>query len=49
MSHELRTPLQAIVGIAEQIKMKGAAEPDNIAIIYQSSQHLLQTVNEVPD
>lgn len=49
MSHELRTPLQAIVGMAEQIKMNNHARPQDINIIYHSSQHLLQTVNEVLD
>lgn len=49
MSHELRTPLQAIVGMAEQVNMKGAAEKQDINMIYQSSQHLLQIVNEVLD
>ena len=49
MSHELRTPLQAIVGMAEQINIKGEAESRDINMIYQSSQHLLQIVNEVLD
>lgn len=49
MSHELRTPLQAIIGIAEQVKGKANAEGKDIDIIYHSSQHLLQTVNEVLD
>lgn len=49
MSHELRTPLQAIVGMAEQVNMKGVAEKQDINMIYQSSQHLLQIVNEVLD
>lgn len=49
MSHELRTPLQAIVGMAEQVNMKGQAEQKDINMIYQSSQHLLQIVNEVLD
>lgn len=49
MSHELRTPLQAIVGMAEQVNIKGKAEEKDINMIYQSSQHLLQIVNEVLD
>lgn len=49
MSHELRTPLQAIVGMAEQVNIRGKAEEKDINMIYQSSQHLLQIVNEVLD
>lgn len=49
MSHELRTPLQAIVGLAEQSKLKGSADQKDIDTIYSSSRHLLQTVNEVLD
>lgn len=49
MSHELRTPLQAIVGMAEQVKIKGEAGGNDINMIYQSSQHLLQIVNEILD
>ncbi|MBS1688913.1 MAG: response regulator, partial [Bacteroidetes bacterium] len=49
MSHELRTPLQTIVGVAEQLRMKGSAKPNELEVIYQSSQHLLQIVNEVLD
>lgn len=49
MSHELRTPLQAIVGLAEQSKLRGDADKKDIETIYHSSRHLLQTVNEVLD
>lgn len=49
MSHELRTPLQAIVGMAEQVNQKKNATEKEINLIYQSSQHLLQIVNEVLD
>lgn len=49
MSHELRTPLQAIVGMAEQVNQKKVATENEINLIYQSSQHLLQIVNEVLD
>ncbi|RYE23307.1 MAG: response regulator [Sphingobacteriales bacterium] len=49
MSHELRTPLQTIIGFAEQMKGKDDVTQDEVNIIYQSSKHLLQTVNEVLD
>ncbi len=49
MSHELRTPLQTIIGTAEQMKLSGASVPADVDVIYQSSQHLLQSVNEVLD
>jgi signal transduction histidine kinase len=49
MSHELRTPLQTIIGFAEQMKGKADVKQDEVNIIYQSSKHLLQTVNEVLD
>jgi signal transduction histidine kinase/DNA-binding NarL/FixJ family response regulator len=49
MSHELRTPLQTIIGIAEQMQRNGRHSPEDVAVIYQSSQHLLQSVNEVLD
>jgi signal transduction histidine kinase/CheY-like chemotaxis protein len=50
MSHELRTPLQAIIGFAEQMKTDERERTQkNTDIIYQSSQHLLQVVNEVLD
>ncbi len=49
MSHELRTPLQTIIGFAEQMKGKKQVNDDDVNIIYQSSKHLLQTVNEVLD
>lgn len=49
MSHELRTPLQAIIGVAEQMKLRGASEHNEVNVVYQSSQHLLQIVNEVLD
>lgn len=49
MSHELRTPLQTIVGVSEQLRMRGNARPDELEVVYQSSQHLLQIVNEVLD
>lgn len=49
MSHELRTPLQAIVGLAEQSKLKGDMDKHDMDTIFHSSRHLLQTVNEVLD
>lgn len=49
MSHELRTPLQTIVGVSEQLRMKGKASSNELEVVYQSSQHLLQIVNEVLD
>jgi signal transduction histidine kinase/CheY-like chemotaxis protein len=48
MSHELRTPLQSIIGYAEQLNFANK-DSDKINVIYQSSQHLLQIVNEVLD
>lgn len=48
MSHELRTPLQSIIGYAEQLRYANK-DGEKINVIYQSSQHLLQIVNEVLD
>src|SRR5690606_20446743 len=49
MSHELRTPLQSIVGYAEQLKMKHNEENTMVDAIHQSTEHLLQIVNEILD
>jgi len=49
MSHELRTPLQSIIGYSEQLREASAFEPSKIDAIYQSSEHLLQIVNEILD
>ncbi|MGK6351101.1 ATP-binding response regulator [Parapedobacter sp. DT-150] len=49
MSHELRTPLQSIIGYSEQLKQEHRAEDTKIDAIYQSSEHLLQIVNEILD
>ncbi len=49
MSHEIRTPLQAIVGMAEQMKDDTRVKIEDVDIVYRSSQHLLQIVNEVLD
>ncbi len=48
MSHELRTPLQSIIGYSEQLRHQFAEDP-KIDAIYQSSEHLLQIVNEILD
>ncbi|XZF13839.1 ATP-binding protein [Chitinophagaceae bacterium MMS25-I14] len=49
MSHELRTPLQTILGFSEQLKDQTNPKQEDIDIIYRSSRHLLQIVNEVLD
>lgn len=49
MSHELRTPLQSIIGYAEQLREEHPEDSRKVNIIYQSSEHLLQIVNEVLD
>jgi len=49
MSHELRTPLQSIIGYAEQLREEHPENSREVSIIYQSSEHLLQIVNEVLD
>ncbi len=49
MSHELRTPLQSIIGYSEQLKQESQGEDSKIEAIYQSSEHLLQIVNEILD
>ncbi len=49
MSHELRTPLQSIIGYAEQLSESEEKDRAEIDIIYRSSEHLLQIVNEVLD
>lgn len=49
MSHELRTPLQSIIGYSEQLKQEHSVEDTKIDAIYQSSEHLLQIVNEILD
>ncbi len=49
MSHELRTPLQSIIGYSEQLKQEHSVEDAKIDAIYQSSEHLLQIVNEILD
>ncbi|WP_018612061.1 hybrid sensor histidine kinase/response regulator [Segetibacter koreensis] len=49
MSHEIRTPLQSIIGYAEQQLHQEKQYDENVRAIYNSSQHLLQIVNEVLD
>lgn len=49
MSHELRTPLQSIIGFAEQVLEQEKPEKEAVKAIHQSSEHLLQIVNEVLD
>ena len=49
MSHELRTPLQSIIGYSEQLKQSQSTDNPKVDAIYQSSEHLLQIVNEILD
>src|SRR5690606_20875833 len=49
MSHELRTPLQSIIGYSEQLKQGQPESDTQVDAIYQSSEHLLQIVNEILD
>lgn len=49
MSHEIRTPLQSIIGYSEIIRKEENPQKRDIEAIYQSSEHLLQIVNEVLD
>lgn len=49
MSHEIRTPLQSIVGFSEQIVQQRNPNREAIRVIYNSSKHLIQIVNEVLD
>ena len=49
MSHELRTPLQSIIGYSEQLKQRQPDGDVQVDAIYQSSEHLLQIVNEILD
>src|SRR5690554_3122326 len=47
MSHEIRTPLQNILGYSEKLLSK--EQNRDIEIIHQSSEHLLQIINQVLD
>ncbi|MEC3878829.1 ATP-binding protein [Parapedobacter sp. 10938] len=49
MSHELRTPLQSIIGYSEQLQQSRPKGDTKVDAIYQSSEHLLQIVNEILD
>ena len=49
MSHEIRTPLQSIIGYAELMMQQEHPRKSDIDAIYQSSEHLMQVVNEVLD
>lgn len=48
MSHELRTPLQSIIGYTEQLRNQHTSN-DKVNVIHQSSEHLLQIVNQILD
>ncbi|MDF2431767.1 MAG: hypothetical protein JWP44_1398 [Mucilaginibacter sp.] len=49
MSHEIRTPLQSILGYSEIIMKQQYPKKEDIEVIHNSSNHLLQIVNEVLD
>jgi len=49
MSHEIRTPLQSIIGYTEQLFKSPNNSQEYVQIIHQSSEHLLQVVNEILD
>jgi PAS domain S-box-containing protein len=52
MSHEIRTPMTAILGFADMLTHKSAAECDEIGcveIIRRNAAHLLELINEVLD
>lgn len=49
MSHEIRTPLQSIVGYTELMKEDEEGNPAHIQAIHNSSEHLLQIVDEILD
>jgi CheY-like chemotaxis protein len=51
MSHEIRSPLTSIMGFTEQIE-KNEYDPEKrkyLQAIYTSSDHLMQTVNDILD
>ena len=54
MSHEIRTPMTAILGFTDLLR-KGAYDDDKEAqreqlnLIYKSSQHLLELINDILD
>ena len=49
MSHEIRTPLQSIIGFTEQVRKEEKPRRESLDVIYHSSEHLLQIVNEILD
>lgn len=51
MSHEIRTPLSAIIGFAKYLKQEKLTEDgkEYLSIISNSSDHLLQIINEILD
>ena len=54
MSHELRTPLNSIIGFVTLIKSGHVGDINEnqkkqLEIVYQSSQHLLELINDVLD
>lgn len=49
MSHEIRTPLQSIIGYSELLVNEPQYNKHHVRAISQSSEHLLQIVNEVLD
>ncbi|RYE58468.1 MAG: response regulator [Sphingobacteriales bacterium] len=49
MSHEIRTPLQSIIGYSELLVNERGYNEHHVRAISQSSEHLLQIVNEVLD
>ncbi|RZK82712.1 MAG: response regulator [Pedobacter sp.] len=49
MSHEIRTPLQSIIGYTEILGAQDYPDKKAVAAITNSSEHLLQIVNEVLD
>ena len=49
MSHEIRTPLQSIIGYSEQLKKLDNQNNSYINAIGDSSEHLLQVINEILD
>ncbi len=50
MSHEIRTPLTSIIGFAEVLRERSDSEDKEIVdTIWQSAQHLLETLNSVLD
>ena len=51
MSHEIRTPLNGIIGMTHLLRRGGvtAVQADRLAKIEASSEHLLNTINDILD